>query len=163
MTVLRSATAADLDAIVSIEMASNPTPWRRTQFLDELQHDDANVRVVDAQIGADAPLATVGFCCVRQIVDRVELLSIAVLPAARRRGIAKRLVADALGWSAARGAVAVDLELRASNRAALACYERAGFVVVGERPRYYRDPTEAAVLMTYATGLAQLQPVPPQP
>jgi ribosomal protein S18 acetylase RimI-like enzyme len=48
------------------------------------------------------------------------------------------------------------LEVRASNAAARALYASAGFVAVGRRARYYRDPDEDAVVMRWradAVGL----------
>jgi ribosomal-protein-alanine N-acetyltransferase len=42
---------------------------------------------------------------------------------------------------------AIELEVRAGNLAALTLYRRFGFVEVGRRKGYYRDPAEDAVLM----------------
>jgi ribosomal-protein-alanine N-acetyltransferase len=52
-----------------------------------------------------------------------------------------------LAWAQRQGARRMELEVRISNRAAIALYERAGFVQDGRRRGYYRDPEEDAVLM----------------
>jgi ribosomal-protein-alanine N-acetyltransferase len=55
----------------------------------------------------------------------------------RRQGIARRLVESALVSARARGALRMFLEVRESNHAARALYERCGFSQIGIRPGYY--------------------------
>lgn len=80
----------------------------------------------------------IGFVLGRVIAQECEILTIGVIPGARKRGIGmhlvKRLFADA--W--ARGAERVLLEVADDNAAGLALYGAAGFTVVGRRPGYYR-------------------------
>lgn len=80
----------------------------------------------------------VGFVLGRVIAQECEILTIGVIPGARKRGIGmylvKSLIADA--WS--RGADKVLLEVADDNAAGLALYGAAGFSVVGRRPGYYR-------------------------
>lgn len=77
-----------------------------------------------------------------------ELYRIAVLPEARRRGYGRRLLDELFRSAAERGVFAIWLEVRESNRAAETLYLSAGFRVVSRRKRYYRDPAEAALVMT---------------
>ncbi len=81
------------------------------------------------------------------------LENMAVAEPWRRQGIALRLLAAGLLWCRAwcpgAGAeTSLWLEVRASNRGAIALYENAGFVVTGSRPRYYTQPEEDAILMS---------------
>ena len=76
-----------------------------------------------------------------------ELESILVHPEARRRGIGACLLHAAIGWCVQQRAGVLRLEVRTSNQAALALYERHGFRLTGHRPRYYRNPEEDAALM----------------
>lgn len=76
-----------------------------------------------------------------------ELDSLAVSPEARRRGLGSALLRAVLGWAAERGAGRLVLEVRASNAAALALYERFGLRTEGRRPRYYAHPEEDALLL----------------
>ncbi len=45
------------------------------------------------------------------------------------------------------GATSVILEVRESNRPAVRLYESIGFRLEGRRNKYYRDPTEDALLL----------------
>lgn len=75
------------------------------------------------------------------------LENMAVTEPWQRQGIGGRLLAAGLLWCRSHAARSVFLEVREGNRAAIALYERAGFLVVGRRPNYYGDPVEAALQM----------------
>jgi len=64
---------------------------------------------------------------------------VVVAPAARGRGLARRLVAVAEAQARRLGSDAVALEVRADNRAARALYARLGYVEVARLPEYYED------------------------
>lgn len=78
-----------------------------------------------------------GFILVQRIADEAEILTLAVVPTARRRGIARTLVAAALDEARRAGLRRMLLEVAVANHAARALYERLGFVRVGERKAYY--------------------------
>lgn len=78
--------------------------------------------------------------------DEAEILTLCIVPAARRRGLGATLLAGAMAAVGARGAAAMSLEVAEANPAARALYDRAGFARVGRRPRYYRDGGDALVL-----------------
>lgn len=88
-----------------------------------------------------------GFLVAWHVADEFELLDLATEPAARRRGVASALVTELVTSARQLGGSAVLLEVRSSNRAARALYEKHGFQVVHERKNYYRDPVENAVCM----------------
>lgn len=93
-----------------------------------------------------------GFCVASLLPPVAELETVVVLPAARRRGIGRWLMV-ALGAGLKRnGVTEVILEVRASNRTALALYGSLGFQEIGRRVRYYADPTEDAILMRWPLG-----------
>jgi ribosomal-protein-alanine N-acetyltransferase len=71
----------------------------------------------------------------------------AVAPAWQRQRVGKRLLAAGLLWCRAQASDTVFLEVRQSNQAAIALYERAGFLSVGNRPGYYREPAEDGLQM----------------
>ncbi|MDO9709844.1 GNAT family N-acetyltransferase [Paracraurococcus lichenis] len=95
-----------------------------------------------------------GFILARAAAGEAEILTLAVHPAARRRGLGAGLLAGALAAAAARGAEAMFLEVAAGNAAALALYEGLGFARVGLRRRYYADGSDALVLRRDLTGPA---------
>lgn len=86
-----------------------------------------------------------GFALVRTAAGEAELLTLAVVPEARRRGLGAALLARALATAAARHATEMFLEVAADNSAALALYRRAGFEQVGQRRGYYRDCADGLV------------------
>jgi ribosomal-protein-alanine N-acetyltransferase len=83
----------------------------------------------------------------RQLGEEAEILDIAVPTRHRRKGYARFLLKNFLNLAQERGTREVFLEVRESNAAALALYREFGFEVSGRRPRYYREPTEAALLL----------------
>lgn len=87
-----------------------------------------------------------GLILVRVAADEAEILTLAVVPAARRHGIAATLLRQAIVALRDLGARALFLEVAVNNTAALALYRRAGFTDVGRRRRYYPDGSDALVL-----------------
>jgi ribosomal-protein-alanine N-acetyltransferase len=82
----------------------------------------------------------------RVTADEAEVLTLAVAPAIRRRGIGTALLHAARAEIVARGGKTVFLEVSVGNQAAQALYRRFGFVEVGRRQRYYADSSDALVL-----------------
>jgi [ribosomal protein S18]-alanine N-acetyltransferase len=92
------------------------------------------------------------FVLARVAADEAEILTLAVRPAARRRGLAAGLMARAAATAAAHGARVLWLEVSAQNDAALGLYRALGFVEAGRRPRYYADGADALVLRLSLCG-----------
>ena len=84
------------------------------------------------------------------LVFLVPVLLVVVAEDARRRGIGRALLAAALARAPA--ARVAHLEVRASNAAAIALYERLGFVAVGRRPRYYEGREDAVSMRCRLAG-----------
>jgi ribosomal-protein-alanine N-acetyltransferase len=98
-----------------------------------------------------------GFIMLRVAADEAEILTLAVRPSARRRGLGLALVTAAQEAAAAGGAEALWLEVAADNAPALALYDRAAFDEAGRRRGYYRRPDGSrmdAVLMRRALNTA---------
>jgi ribosomal-protein-alanine N-acetyltransferase len=99
-------------------------------------------------VAENGDLAPVGYCVIECVADEAELQAVAVTDAFRRQGVGKALLAAARATAHEHGAETIYLEVRESNHAARAFYHRLGFAVTGARPGYYRDPPEAALLMS---------------
>lgn len=80
----------------------------------------------------------VGFVLALDSRGECEILSLAVLPEHRRRGLGSALLGALLSETQRRGAAALFLEVAEDNPAALALYAKHGFIEVGRRPQYYR-------------------------
>jgi [ribosomal protein S18]-alanine N-acetyltransferase len=94
-----------------------------------------------------------GFILVRDLGNECEILSVGVLPRWRRQGIARKLLAAAIGETRERALPSLVLEVATDNRAAGALYAALGFVAVGRRPRYYRRPDGRADAMILRLNL----------
>jgi ribosomal-protein-alanine N-acetyltransferase len=87
-----------------------------------------------------------GFLVARSVDREWEIENVAVVEPARRRGVGTRLLNEFLDFIRREGATSVFLEVRESNHAARAFYEKWSFVESGHRSRYYAEPPEDAVL-----------------
>jgi ribosomal-protein-alanine N-acetyltransferase len=85
-----------------------------------------------------------GFILWRVAADEAEILSLGVLPLARRRGLARELVLAAAKAAFENGSQSLFLEVAAANKAAFALYSGLGFAQAGRRPAYYRKPDGTA-------------------
>ncbi len=141
---IRPATFADVRAIWNIETLSFPTPWSRWCFLSELANPLSTILVA---CPVQSPRTVVGFLIYWVAVEEMHILNLAVHPRWRRRGVATALLTEGLARARKHGAAVAWLEARPSNTAALALYERFGFVPVGRRRGYYHDTGEDAVIM----------------
>jgi len=133
--------SSDLDRVMAIEEASFSTPWSRNSFRNLMGRGDADlwVTIVDGLL--------VGYSVVWYVGDESELGNLAVSSDWRRRGLGQWQLDRVLERALERGARRVFLEVRVSNRGAQDLYERSGFVQVGIRRRYYRQPVEDARVM----------------
>lgn len=139
--MIRLATHADLDAIEEIDRHSFPRPWSRATFEAELARDIARIAVaVDRHV--------IAFCNYWIVAGEVHILAIATHPDHRRAGTGARLLGFALDDGLAMHCTVATLEVRRGNVPAIALYERAGFVTVHVRERYYVDNSEDALVMT---------------
>ncbi|MGG5886933.1 GNAT family N-acetyltransferase [Falsiroseomonas sp. HC035] len=93
-----------------------------------------------------------GFVLARVAADEAEILTLAVVPEARRAGLGGALLAEAMAAAVLRGAGTMFLEVSETNRAARALYRAGGFTEVGRRPRYYADGSDALVLRRALSG-----------
>lgn len=108
----------------------SPPPWSAADFAGFLADPLAFLLVE-----GDA-----GFLLGRAVAGEAELLTLAVAPEARRRGLARTLVARFLYQAQLRGADRAFLEVAADNAPALSLYESAGFTAAGRRRGYYLAP-----------------------
>lgn len=140
--IIRPIESRDIDAILAIQQASpEVAQWTARDY----------ARVVEGEMAgwvAEENGGGAGFLTARRAASDLEILNFAVLANARRHGLGKSLLREAVIWSKAFHAENAFLEVRASNSPALRFYERHGFRVAGRRPRYYTAPVEDALLLT---------------
>ncbi len=132
MTEISAADRADIAGIATLAAASLPQPWPLRLFEQEFQLPEARLWV------AREGVRRVGYLAARRIADEVHVLSVAVDPAQRRRGVARALLGALLRIETASGARTALLEVRPSNLAGRAFYANAGFVAVGQQTALLR-------------------------
>lgn len=149
-TRIEAAGASRADVLAALHAACLEEAWSAADIGTLLRQPG-----VFAALVSDA--APVGFMLWRIAADEAEILSLGVLPAARRHGIATALLEAAVVSLLAAGVASLFLEVAEDNRAALAFYRAHGFGEVGRRSRYYRrtrgPDTDALVLkLTFTVG-----------
>ncbi len=88
-----------------------------------------------------------GYICMMHVLDEAEVVRIGVVPPYRGLGLGERLLREGIARCAEMGAGEINLEVRQSNTAARALYEKLGFLPVGRRKNYYSKENEDAILM----------------
>jgi ribosomal-protein-alanine N-acetyltransferase len=143
------ATPADAPVMAAVHAQAFAAPWDAAAFAELM--DGPGVFGLIA--GEAAPL---GVILCRVVAGEMEVLTVGVDPAARRRGVAKALVAAAVGAARQAGAEAAFLEVAVDNDAAAALYAGFGFRRAGVRRGYYeRARGERADALVMRLDLAQ--------
>jgi [ribosomal protein S18]-alanine N-acetyltransferase len=154
----RPATPADLPAIVAVARLAPAVGWSPATFAAELARADR--RWVVAEVDG----VVVGAGGVADLAGDAHVLTVAVVPEARRRGTATRLVRHLVAVAVEElGSARITLEVRRSNAAARALYAGCGFGEAGVRPGYYADGEDAVVLWCDDPGPLVQPPEPTLP
>ena len=123
--------------------------WSEALVMDELPRPDRvwwAAYTDDALGGAPAGQTLVGYAGGWIVDGQVQILKVGVAPEARRRGIARELLARVAADARDLGAQECSLEVRAANAGAQSLYEALGFHALGTRPRYYSDGEDALIM-----------------
>lgn len=135
---------AHIDALMPYERDMfGSEAWTASGYRTELA--DVVHRYYLAAETADGTL--LGWAGLMVVGESAEILTVGVVPAARRRGIARVLLHGLLDEARRRGAVEAFLEVRVDNAAARALYANEHFAEVGRRPGYYDSGRVDAVVM----------------
>jgi ribosomal-protein-alanine N-acetyltransferase len=127
---LRNMIPQDLPAVLDIERAGYSHPWTEGMFRDCLKGGNLCRVAVSGE-------CIVGHLLVSVAAGECQVFNICCHPGWRRRGVAEALLTDVFATAWDLGAEAVFLEVRVSNGAACALYEKLGFERVGKRKGYY--------------------------
>ena len=132
----------DIEEILELENECFVHPWPRSAFEEMLSSQNACYYAAKDENGRLLGGAALFFIC-----DEGDITNVAVHGNYRNRGIATMLLRELIEDGRKKGIREFTLETRESNRAAIAVYEKNGFVVEGRRPGFYRDPEEDALVM----------------
>ena len=128
--------------IAQLERECFSDPWSEASLEEELYNPLASFIVAQRPDGA-----VLGYAGLHAVMDEGYIDNIAVAPDARRHGVASSLL-DVFCRFGEVNLSFLTLEVRKSNAAAIALYEKHGFQRAGLRPGYYQRPREDAVIMT---------------
>lgn len=145
--LIRRAGSDDLEALGRVVRTCFADGWGEAALASALSARGARAWLALDDAGAGC--AVIGFVLARRIADLVEIDLVGVDPAARRGGVAARLLRRLLETERGEGLAEARLELSADNAAAAGLYAALGFVVVGRRPRYYPDGSDALLLSRF--------------
>jgi ribosomal-protein-alanine N-acetyltransferase len=135
---LRAADASDALALARAHASAFDAPWPPEAFVELL--DSFGVFALAA-----VDQAPVGLILMRAVAGEAEVLTLAVEPSHRRRGLARTLLRAALAQAQALGAEEAFLEVAADITGALSLYRQEGFEPAGHRGGYYRRADGGAV------------------
>lgn len=139
--MIRPMVMEDVPQIAALEAALFADPWNEKQLRDTIHFHPEDVYVYEVD-------GIVGYLLLMGAADEGELLRIGVDKDHRRQGIGLALMERMAQWAKEHGVATGYLEVRAHNEAAIALYERQGYVSLGVRKNYYKNPVEDAIIMS---------------
>ena len=129
-----------LSEILELEKLCFPDPYSIKTLESSLisERDVSLVCMIDGHVA--------GYIELGDFIDTLSVNRIATHPDHRKKGVAAALLDRARETAMQKQIAELSLEVRTSNTAARALYEKSGFTLVGKRPNYYRDPKEDAAI-----------------
>lgn len=140
---IRPAEEKDLSRIAVMEKLYFSLPWSEKMLRESLHQ--AQYTMLVAENCADGEIA--GYVILLNAAGEGNIMNIAVSDALRRQGIAGKLLTEVMHRGREEGICDYTLEVRKSNKAAVALYEGLGFRTEGVRKDYYEQPREDALIM----------------
>jgi len=138
--VFRPMTEDDLDTVEQIEKKASMHPWDRSHFVSSLT---SGYQGIIAEEGG----RVIGYAMLMHVLDESHLLILTVARNAQKKGYGKAIMAYLFTMLKARQCTTLLLEVRESNEAAFGLYLNMGFSEIGQRPNYYADTGEMAIVM----------------
>jgi ribosomal-protein-alanine N-acetyltransferase len=142
----REAMPLDLPVLVSMERKLfSDSPWSMGQFKEEFSGIPKTRYFI---VALDSDKQIVGYAGVMVVASGVDadVLTVAVLPEARRQGIARHFMESLEKWAQMRVSPAMMLEVGVDNTSAIALYESLGYSIINTRKNYYGPGLEAHVM-----------------
>lgn len=145
MITYRQPIALDIPVLATYEKELFPySPWSTAQFKEEFAGIPTTRFISVAEDGN----TIVGYCGVFVPGPGIEadILTVAVLPAYRRQGIAKEFMRQIEAYAIEREASAMMLEVELSNESAIKLYEALDYMKISVRMNYYGPGKDAHVM-----------------
>ena len=141
MITLTEMKAEHVPQVAQLEKICFADPWSEMSIAHELES------IWSFWLVAVDGDELVGYVGSQSSIDEADIMNVAVNPGWRRQGVAEKLINGLVAQLKDRGIHALMLEVRVTNEPAIALYEKLGFVEVGRRKNYYRNPKEDALIL----------------
>ena len=128
-------------SIAELEKECFSDPWSVASISSELTNS------LSLWIVAMDDDKLVGYVGSQSVMGWADMMNLAVAPDYRKQGVGQALVLELIEQLKAAKVSCLTLEVRASNAPAIALYTKMGFLEVGRRPNYYRNPKEDALIL----------------
>ena len=131
-----------IDLVYAIEKRCFTMPWSKEAFLDVLKSS-----ILQALMMLNSANDVLGYVIFCEVADELQILNIAVDPDRQQKGLAAFMMTHIHSLALKHGRKYSFLEVRESNKPALALYQKFGYKPYMRRPNYYSDTSEDAILM----------------
>ena len=157
MIRLRAMVEGDLEWVLKLDQETEAAArWSLETYREYLGQAEATGALRRFAMVAELDGERAGMALGRLLLDGVEnaceLEWISVEPTLRRRGVGRALMKAVEAWTWERGGLRMLLEVRSGNDSGQRLYGEYGWMEIGRRRGYYRDPVEDAVLMERVSG-----------
>ncbi|UCB49951.1 MAG: ribosomal protein S18-alanine N-acetyltransferase [Deltaproteobacteria bacterium] len=130
-----------LQKILEVEELSFPSPWTVHALKSEIENPISHLwALIMGKVFS-------GYICFWMFDREIQLISVAIHPHDRGRGLGHYLLKEMIETGISKGMRQIWLEVRSSNLVAKGLYERLGFEEAYRRPGYYPDTHEDAIVM----------------
>ncbi len=134
-------TVDHVQQIVQLEKVCFSDPWSENSVASELNNP------LSLWLVAVEDQTVLGYVGSQSVLGEADVMNVAVHPDFRRRHIGQVLIERLIEMLREQAVHSLALEVRVSNESAIALYQKLGFVQVGKRPNYYRNPKEDALIL----------------
>ncbi len=138
--IVRRCTIEDIDSVYQVEEAAFADPMKRETMQKDLERESYFCYGLFED-------GLVSFMSFDKVFEEGQIISVATLPAYRKKGLAKKLFCEVINLAKSNGVELFTLEVRSDNYPAIALYKDVGFNEVGMRKNYYQNPLCDAILM----------------
>lgn len=140
--IVRAMEVQDVDSIEEIERQIFSSPWSKDDFLYELTTNQLSHNIVLEEAGS-----IIGYIGFWLLGDQTQITTLGIRKEYQGRGYAKLLMDTCINRTKLNKYPVITLEVRVSNKKAIALYQGFGFTVATIRKNYYQDTHEDAYLM----------------
>jgi len=143
MITYRDANSMDIPVLVSLDKELFPySPWSSGQYREEISAPTRRFIVA-----LDEGQSVIGYAGVFAPGGaEADILTVGVIPQHRGQGIARELMAGITKWAINQGSIAMMLEVKTDNAAAISLYESLGYSKLNIRKDYFGTGLDALVM-----------------